>query len=43
MKRLERAKRLMAKWNITFVDAIEDYRFFIKEALNPHSCRDTLT
>ena len=35
MNRLERAQEWMAKWNITYVDAIEDYRLFIKEALDP--------
>ena len=33
MKRLERVQRLMKKWGITYVDAIEDYRSFIQEAL----------
>ena len=41
MKRLERAQRLMKKWGITYVDAIEDYRFFIKEAMD-HSPKDLL-
>lgn len=34
MNRLERAQKLMTQWGITYVDAIEDYRFFIKETLD---------
>lgn len=34
MKRLERAERLMAKWRIHYVDAIEDYCFFVKEIVD---------
>jgi len=37
MNRLERAEKLMAKWNIKYIDAIEDYRSFIKEGLHNSS------
>ncbi|MFH1858498.1 MAG: methyltransferase domain-containing protein [Candidatus Omnitrophota bacterium] len=33
MNRLERAQKLMAKHGIQYIDAIEDFRFFIRESL----------
>ena len=37
MRRLEQAQRLMAKWGISYVDAIQDYRYFVSEALRSSS------
>ena len=34
MNRLDRAQKLMQRWGVEYVDAIEDYRFFIKETLD---------